>query len=214
MEPETLACPLRPVRGIERRQTMTPETWYDPTRIPPLIVVLVFSTLVLLFIALSRRGQKLFIRKIAGIEAYAPTDNVAEMTARINDEGWETAFSRWLEISRLSAKDAVFIFSVGGGNEEEKVSVVIVEALKYAKKAGAKILGVVGRDGGATARAADACVIIPSVNPGTLTPHTEAFQSVIWHLIISLLYGQVGLFLRNQVCTNSSLRVMMVHVFI
>jgi D-sedoheptulose 7-phosphate isomerase len=124
-------------------------------------------------------------RKIAGIESYAPTDNVSELTARVNDDGWETVFESWLKGSRLTAKDCVFVFSVGGGNSEKKVSVNLVNALQYAKKIGAKVIGVVGRDGGYTAKVADACVIIPTVNEKTVTPQTEAFQAVVWHLIVS-----------------------------
>ena len=124
-------------------------------------------------------------RKIVGIESYAPTDNVSELTARTNDEGWATIFVEWLKTSRLSAKDGVFIFSVGGGNLEKNISPNLVEALKHAKTVGAKITGVVGRDGGYTAQVADACVIIPTVNPDTITPHSEAFQAVIWHLLVS-----------------------------
>jgi len=124
-------------------------------------------------------------RKIVGIESYAPTDNVSELTARTNDEGWATVFVEWLKISKLSARDAVFILSVGGGNLEKNISPNLVEALKYAKTVGARITGVVGRDGGYTARVADACVIIPTVNPETITPHSEAFQAVIWHLLVS-----------------------------
>jgi D-sedoheptulose 7-phosphate isomerase len=124
-------------------------------------------------------------RKICGFEAYAPTDNVSELTARTNDEGWATVFSEWLKVSRLSAKDAVFVFSVGGGNVEKNVSPNLVLALQHAKSVGAKIAGIVGRDGGFTAQVADACVIVPTVNPENVTPHTEAFQAVIWHLLVS-----------------------------
>jgi len=124
-------------------------------------------------------------RKIVGIETYAPTDNVSELTARTNDEGWGTVFSEWLKISRLSSKDAVFILSVGGGNLEKNISPNLVAALKHAKNVGATVLGVVGRDGGYTAKVADACVIIPTVNPDTITPHSEAFQAVVWHLLVS-----------------------------
>jgi len=124
-------------------------------------------------------------RKIAGIESYAPTDNVSELTARVNDDGWETVFESWLRGSRLTAKDCIFVFSVGGGNAEKKVSVNLVNALRYAKETGAKVIGVVGRDGGYTAKVADACVIIPTVNEKTVTPQTEAFQAVVWHLIVS-----------------------------
>lgn len=124
-------------------------------------------------------------RKLAGIECYAPTDNVAELTARINDDGWEQAFTGWLKVSRLGPRDAVFILSVGGGSAEKKISVNLVEAVSYAKSVDARVLGIVGRDGGHTARVADACVIIPTVNPHTVTPHCEAFQAVLWHLLVS-----------------------------
>src|SRR5216684_41146 len=124
-------------------------------------------------------------RKIVGIESYAPTDNVSELTARTNDEGWATIFVEWLKISKLLAKDAVFIFSVGGGNLEKNISPNLVMALQHAKTVGAKIMGVVGRDGGYTAQVADACVIVPTVNPENVTPHSEAFQAVVWHLLVS-----------------------------
>jgi D-sedoheptulose 7-phosphate isomerase len=124
-------------------------------------------------------------RKIVEIESYAPTDNVSELTARTNDEGWPTIFEPWLKLSKLNPKDAVFIFSVGGGNLEKNISPNLVNALKYAKQVGAKVTGVVGRDGGYTAIVADACVIIPTVNPENITPHSEAFQAVIWHLLVS-----------------------------
>jgi len=124
-------------------------------------------------------------RKLCGIEAYAPTDNVSELTARTNDEGWDTVFSAWLRTSRANKNDAVFVFSVGGGNLEKNVSPNIVAGLKEAKERGLKVFGVVGRDGGYTARAATACVIVPTVNPDTVTPHAEAFQAVIWHLLVS-----------------------------
>lgn len=124
-------------------------------------------------------------RKIVGIEAYAPTDNVSELTARTNDEGWETVFSEWLKVSRLKASDMLFIFSVGGGNLEKNISPNLVRALQYAKDVGAQVIGVVGRDGGYTAQVADACVIVPTVNSETITPHSEAFQAVIWHLLVS-----------------------------
>jgi len=124
-------------------------------------------------------------RKIAGVECYAPTDNVAELTARTNDEGWESVFAEWLKVSRLSARDALFIMSVGGGNVERNISPNLVCAIQLAKKVGAKVIGVVGRDGGFTAREADACVIVPTVNQETITPHSEAFQALIWHLLVS-----------------------------
>jgi D-sedoheptulose 7-phosphate isomerase len=124
-------------------------------------------------------------RKLAGFEAYAPTDNVSELTARANDEGWESIFASWLAGSRLQAKDGVVVFSVGGGSVEKQISVNLVRALDYAKEIGATIVGIVGRDGGHTARIADACLIVPTVNPDTVTPHTEAFQAVVWHLLVS-----------------------------
>ena len=124
-------------------------------------------------------------RKIVGIESYAPTDNVSELTARTNDEGWATIFVEWLKISKLTVKDALFIFSVGGGNLKKNISPNLVTAIQYAKLVGAKVTGVVGRDGGYTAQIADACVIIPTVNPETVTPHSEAFQAVVWHLLVS-----------------------------
>jgi len=124
-------------------------------------------------------------RKIIGIESYAPTDNVSELTARTNDEGWSTIFSEWLKVSNLNPKDLIFVFSVGGGNIEKNISPNLVEALNYGKSIGCKLVGVVGRDGGYTTKVADACVIIPTVNEKTITPHTEAFQAVIWHLIVS-----------------------------
>ena len=153
-------------------------------------------------VALRERGGRLFFlgvggsagncshavndfRKIVGIESYAPTDNVSELTARTNDEGWSTIFVEWLKTSRLQAKDMLFVFSVGGGNVEKNVSPNLVSALQYGKQVGAATLGIVGRDGGYTARVADACVIVPTVNPETVTPHSEAFQAIIWHLLVS-----------------------------
>jgi D-sedoheptulose 7-phosphate isomerase len=124
-------------------------------------------------------------RKIAGIECYAPTDNISELTARTNDEGWATVFVEWLKVSRLSAKDGIFILSVGGGNAVKNISPNLVEAIKHAKVVNASVLGIVGRDGGYTAQSADACVIVPTVNPDTVTPHSEAFQAVIWHLLVT-----------------------------
>jgi D-sedoheptulose 7-phosphate isomerase len=124
-------------------------------------------------------------RKIAGIESYAPTDNVSELTARTNDEGWATIFVEWLKTSRLGKNDAIFVMSVGGGSLEKNISPNLVAALQHAKSVGAKILGILGRDGGYTAKAADACCIVPTVNPETITPHAEAFQAVIWHLLVS-----------------------------
>ncbi|MDD3179141.1 MAG: SIS domain-containing protein [Opitutaceae bacterium] len=152
--------------------------------------------------AIRERGGRLFIlgvggsaanashavndfRKIAGLECYAPTDNVSELTARTNDEGWASVFVEWLRGSRLNAKDGVFVFSVGGGNLEKNVSPNLVTALQLAKQVGAAVVGVVGKDGGYTAKVADACVVVPIVNPNNVTPHSEAFQAVIWHLFVS-----------------------------
>ena len=155
-----------------------------------------------LLVALRERGGRLFLlgagggaghashavcdfRKIAGIEAYAPTDNVSELTARVNDDGWETVFVNWLKGSRLNGNDMVFVFSVGGGDLERNISPNLVRALQYTQEVGATICGVVGRDGGYTAQVADACVVVPIVNPETVTPHTESFQALIWHLLVS-----------------------------
>jgi len=152
--------------------------------------------------AVRERGGRLFIlgvggsaanashavndfRKICGFECYAPTDNVSELTARTNDEGWATVFAEWLRGSRLNAKDGVLVFSVGGGSLEKNVSPNLVEALKLAKTVGASVFGICGKDGGYTAQVADACVIIPTVNPANITPHSEAFQGVVWHLFVS-----------------------------
>ncbi len=153
-------------------------------------------------VALRSRGGRLFVlgvggsagnashavndfRKLVGIEAYAPTDNVSELTARTNDEGWETTFSAWLQVSKLRADDAILVFSVGGGSLERNVSPNLVRAVQHAKRVGATVLGVVGRDGGYTAKEADAAVIIPTVNDAHVTPHSEAFQGVVWHCIVS-----------------------------
>jgi D-sedoheptulose 7-phosphate isomerase len=155
-----------------------------------------------LLVDLRSRGGRLFIlgvgggaghashavndfRKICGIEAYTPTDNVSELTARINDDGWSTAFANWLRGCRIDADDMVLVFSVGGGNAQKNISANIVEALKLAISIGARVIGVVGRDGGYTREVADACVVVPTVNPATVTPHTEAFQAVVWHGIVS-----------------------------
>ena len=152
--------------------------------------------------AIRGRGGRLFIlgvggsagnaghavndfRKICGFEAYAPTDNVSELTARTNDDGWATVFSEWLKGSRINAKDGLLIFSVGGGNLEKNVSPNLVSAIQLAKKVGASVVGIVGRDGGFTAKEATACVIVPTVNPTHVTPHSEAFQGVVWHLLVS-----------------------------
>lgn len=153
-------------------------------------------------VELRERGGRLFVlgvgggaghashavndfRKICGIESYTPTDNVSELTARINDDGWETVFANWLRGSRLSAGDMVFVFSVGGGDVERDISTNLVRALEEAKRVGATICGVVGRNGGYTMQVADECVLIPVVNPATVTPQTEAFQAMVWHLLVS-----------------------------
>jgi D-sedoheptulose 7-phosphate isomerase len=152
--------------------------------------------------AIRERGGRLFIlgvggsagnaghavndfRKICGFEAYAPTDNVSELTARTNDEGWATVFSEWLKGSRINAKDGLLIFSVGGGNLGKNVSPNLVSAIQLAKKVGASVIGIVGRDGGYTAKEATVCVIVPTVNPTHVTPHSEAFQGIVWHLLVS-----------------------------
>ena len=124
-------------------------------------------------------------RKLANIEAYSPSDNISELTARTNDEGWDTTYAAWLHGSRISGADMLFVFSVGGGDLARNISPNIVRAVQLAKQVGAAVIGVLGRDGGYTASVADACVIVPVVNPGSITPHTEAFQAVIWHLIAS-----------------------------
>jgi len=124
-------------------------------------------------------------RKLAGIETYAPTDNVAELTARTNDEGWSTVFSGWLKVSKLNSSDCLFILSVGGGDKERNISTNLIEAIDLAKEVGARVTGIVGRDGGYTAKNADQCLIVPTVNSNSVTPHSESFQSVIWHLMVS-----------------------------
>jgi D-sedoheptulose 7-phosphate isomerase len=124
-------------------------------------------------------------RKLAGLEAYTPVDNVSELTARTNDDGWDSVFVEWLRGSRLSANDMVFVLSVGGGSVEHNISTNLVSALKYARQVGAQIVGIVGRDGGFTRSVADACILIPTVNPDTVTPHTESFQAVVWHLLVT-----------------------------
>ncbi len=153
-------------------------------------------------VALRARGGRLFVlgvggsaanashavndfRKIAGLEAYAPTDNVSELTARTNDEGWASVFAEWLRGSRLAARDAVLVLSVGGGSLERNISPNLVTALQLAKQVGARVLGIVGKDGGYTAQVADACVVVPTVNPANVTPHSEAFQALVWHLWVS-----------------------------
>ncbi len=181
----------------------------ETSRIASAIDAGAVGRLVSALVAVRGRGGRLFLlgvgggaahashavndfRKLAGFEAYTPTDNVSELTARANDEGWDTIFAAWLQESRLSARDAVFVLSVGGGSEASNISVPLVRALAHARAVGATILGIVGRDGGFTAQVADACVIVPTVNPARVTPHTEAFQAVIWHLLVSHPLLQTG----------------------
>jgi D-sedoheptulose 7-phosphate isomerase len=175
---------------------------HDAVQILTQIDVQTIDRMVGMLVKLRERAGRLFIlgvggsaanashmvndfRKIAQIETYAPTDNVSELTARINDEGWDTVFVQWLATSRLSDRDMVFILSVGGGDLDRNISPNLVRALQYAQEVGATICGLVGRNGGYTARVADACVIVPTVNSTTVTPHTEAFQSILWHLMVS-----------------------------
>ena len=191
--------PLRFVRG-----TMTHIQTYisDAAAILNKIDQVQIEKIIKILLAVRERSGRLFFlgvggsaancshavndfRKINGFEAYTPSDNVAELTARTNDEGWHTVFSEWLKGSRLNGNDCVFVLSVGGGSKEKNISANLVDALEYAKEARVRIVGIVGRDGGFTAKVADACVIVPVVNPATVTPHSEAFQAVIWHLIVS-----------------------------
>jgi D-sedoheptulose 7-phosphate isomerase len=175
---------------------------HDAVQILTQLDVQIIDRMVSMLVKLRERAGRLFIlgvggsaanashmvndfRKIAQIETYAPTDNVSELTARTNDEGWQTVFVQWLATSRLSDRDMVFILSVGGGDLDRNISPNLVRALQYAQEVGATICGIVGRNGGYTARVADACVIVPTVNSTTVTPHAEAFQSVIWHLMVS-----------------------------
>jgi D-sedoheptulose 7-phosphate isomerase len=174
----------------------------DTCKIASLIDATQVERLADLLVQLRARGGRLFFlgvgggaghashavndfRKIAGIEAYTPTDNVSELTARVNDDGWDTVFANWLRVSRLNDKDMVFVFSVGGGDLTRNISPNLVRALEYAREVKATICGVVGRDGGYTAKVADGCVIVPIIDPEGITPHTEAFQAVIWHLLVS-----------------------------
>jgi D-sedoheptulose 7-phosphate isomerase len=162
----------------------------------------VLEEMVHLLVDVRARGGRLFLlgsgggaghashavcdfRKIAQIEAYSPSDNVSELTARINDDGWDTAYVNWLRGSHLNERDMIFVFSVGGGDAERNISANIVCALQHAQEVGASIMGVVGRDGGYTAQVADACIVIPVINPETITPHTEAYQAMVWHLLVS-----------------------------
>jgi D-sedoheptulose 7-phosphate isomerase len=174
----------------------------EATQILAQIDQVAIERMVELLVALRERNGRLFFlgvggsaanashavndfRKIAQIEAYTPTDNVSELTARVNDESWESVFVSWLRGSRLRAQDMVFVLSVGGGDLQRQISPNLVRALEYAKQIGATICGIVGRTGGYTAQVADACVIVPTINPETITPHAEAFQAVIWHLLVS-----------------------------
>lgn len=174
----------------------------ETARVVAALDVAAIEKIVALLADLRARGGRLFFlgvggsaancshavndfRKIAGIEAYSPADNVSELTARTNDEGWDTVFAAWLKGSRLLAKDMLFVFSVGGGSLERNISANLVRALQYGREVGANIVGIVGRDGGYTATVADACVIVPTVNPDNITPHAEAFQAVVWHLLVS-----------------------------
>jgi D-sedoheptulose 7-phosphate isomerase len=180
----------------------TTEYIADATRILAQLDAGAIERMVGLLAELRERGGRLFFlgvggsaanaahavndfRKIAQIESYAPTDNVSELTARTNDEGWETVFVQWLRGSHLSRRDMVFVLSVGGGDLEKNISPNLVRALEYAREVGATVCGIVGRNGGYTAKVADACVIVPTVNPATVTPHAEAFQGVVWHLMVS-----------------------------
>lgn len=198
----------RPSRDRADRERASEGPAYTAAYIQEAIEILrqldqgVIERMVGLLVELRERGGRLFFlgvgggaghashavndfRKIAGIEAYTPTDNVSELTARVNDEGWDTAYMNWLRGSRLRASDMVFVFSVGGGDAERNISANLVRALEYAKQAGATVCGVVGRDGGFTARVADGCVVVPVVNAASVTPHTESFQALIWHLLVS-----------------------------
>jgi len=180
----------------------TTEYIAEATQILAQLDTAVIERMAALLVDLRERGGRLFFlgvggsaanashavndfRKIAGIEAYTPTDNVSELTARVNDESWESVFVSWLRGSRLTANDMVFVLSVGGGDLERNISPNLVRALEYAKEIGATICGIVGRTGGYTAQVANACVIVPTVNPATITPHAESFQAVVWHLLVS-----------------------------
>jgi D-sedoheptulose 7-phosphate isomerase len=199
---EISSCWYRRAFAHAEEMTFTRQFLSEAGQIVPLLDENAIERLVRLLAETRDAGGRLFIlgvggsaanashavndfRKIAGIEAYAPTDNVSELTARTNDEGWNGVFDSWLRVSRLNAKDALLVFSVGGGNLEKGVSANLVAALRFARETGARIAGIVGRDGGYTAQVADVCVIVPEVNPLHVTPHTEAFQAVVWHLIVS-----------------------------
>jgi len=192
-----------------RLMTYTTEYLREATQVLARLDAGTIESMVSLLVSLRERGGRLFIlgvggsagnashavndfRKICGIEAYTPTDNVSELTARVNDEGWETVFANWLKVSRLESRDMVLVFSVGGGDLERYISPNLVRAVQHAKDVGASVAGIVGRNGGYTAQVADACVIVPTVNPETVTPHTEAFQAVLWHLLVSHPALKVG----------------------
>jgi D-sedoheptulose 7-phosphate isomerase len=183
-------------------QSYTRQYLTEAREIIDLLDEVVIERMAELLADLRKRGGRLFLvgvgggaghashavndfRKIAGIESYSPSDNVSELTARTNDEGWDTTYAAWLKVSRLSPKDMLFVFSVGGGDAKRNISANLVRAVQLAKEVGAGVIGVVGRDGGYTATVADACVIVPTVNPGGVTPHTESFQAVVWHLLVS-----------------------------
>jgi D-sedoheptulose 7-phosphate isomerase len=190
------------LEGERREMSYTTQYLAEAAKVLAAIDASAIERMVSSLAEVRKRGGRLFVlgvgggaghashavndfRKLCGIEAYAPTDNVSELTARVNDDGWATVFAGWLRVSRLGAKDAVLVFSVGGGDLERNVSPNLVRALQLAKEVGASVLGVVGRDGGYTAKVADACVVVPTVNPAAVTPHTEAFQAVVWHLLVS-----------------------------
>jgi D-sedoheptulose 7-phosphate isomerase len=186
----------------DRSDTFSAAFLAEVKEVTRLLDAAAIERMALLLSQVRERGGRLFIlgvggsagnashavndfRKLAGIESYAPTDNVSELTARTNDEGWPTVFEAWLKVSRLQIRDAILVFSVGGGSVERNVSPNLVAALDYAKSVGAGVCGIVGRDGGYTARVADVCVIIPTVHPDRITPHSEAFQAIVWHLLVS-----------------------------
>ncbi len=190
------------LEGERRAMSYTTAYLSEAAKVLAGIDAATIDRMVSLLAELRQRGGRLFVlgvggsagnashavndfRKLCGIEAYAPTDNVSELTARVNDDGWPTVFASWLRVSRLGPKDALLVFSVGGGDLDRNVSPNLVRALELAKEVGAGVLGVVGRDGGYTAKVADACVVVPTVNPAAVTPHTEAFQAVVWHLLVS-----------------------------
>jgi D-sedoheptulose 7-phosphate isomerase len=200
--PEAVELILKLENGEQGIGTYTTQYLQEAGRILNRIDQNAIVKMVDLLLEVRQRGGRLFLlgsgggagnashaagdfRKIAGMEAYAPTDNVSELTARVNDDGWQTVFVNWLLGSHLSQKDMLFVFSVGGGDAEKNISPNIVRALELGQQVGATICGIVGRDGGFTAQVAEACVIIPVVNPDSITPHTEAFQALIWHLIVS-----------------------------